>query len=250
MADLTATAGWPNIPQLETNTVALGGPEGPMNSQAAALLARTELLRSLIGSYDDFITHNANTTLTATDVGKLHTNGNNTSNITLTLPAANTVRKGSVITLMSGNKAITAQAAAGNVLSHPLLPNFTTFVVGATALNGVLNGAAVEQTFVSDGNLRWIPLGGIHALKAFFETGSNNIIKLPDGKIIQYGNSVSTDDALAVYTFHVPFPNEVYHVNISLYSKFPIIKTLSTFAFNRNNDIDGSVAFDWLAIGR
>lgn len=45
MADLTPTPGWDVVPQLETSTPALGGPGAPMNSQAQALLNRTQELR-------------------------------------------------------------------------------------------------------------------------------------------------------------------------------------------------------------
>lgn len=40
MANLTPVASWDNVPQLETTTLALGGPGGPMNSQAQAILNR------------------------------------------------------------------------------------------------------------------------------------------------------------------------------------------------------------------
>jgi len=44
MSNLTpsTTPGWDPVPELETSTLALGGPGGPMNSQAQALLDRTE----------------------------------------------------------------------------------------------------------------------------------------------------------------------------------------------------------------
>lgn len=41
MTNLTAVAGLDDVPQLETGTIALGGPGGPMNTQAQALLNRT-----------------------------------------------------------------------------------------------------------------------------------------------------------------------------------------------------------------
>lgn len=44
MANLTPTPGWDPVPQLEINTKALGGAGGPANSQAQALLDRTELI--------------------------------------------------------------------------------------------------------------------------------------------------------------------------------------------------------------
>lgn len=44
MSNLTpsTTPGWDPVPELETNTLALAGPGGPMNTQAQALLDRTE----------------------------------------------------------------------------------------------------------------------------------------------------------------------------------------------------------------
>lgn len=45
MSNLTPTPGWDDVPQFETNTPVLGGPGGPMNSQAQALLNRTESLK-------------------------------------------------------------------------------------------------------------------------------------------------------------------------------------------------------------
>jgi hypothetical protein len=40
MTKLIATPGWDDVPQLETNTIALGGPGGPLNQQAQALVNR------------------------------------------------------------------------------------------------------------------------------------------------------------------------------------------------------------------
>lgn len=45
MANLTPTASWDDVPQLDTSTPALAGPGGPMNLQAQALLNRLEFLR-------------------------------------------------------------------------------------------------------------------------------------------------------------------------------------------------------------
>lgn len=46
MTNLTPTPGWDEVPQLEKNTQALGGPGGPMNKQAQALLNRIEFTRT------------------------------------------------------------------------------------------------------------------------------------------------------------------------------------------------------------
>jgi hypothetical protein len=44
MANLTGSASWDNVPQLETTTLVLGGVGGPANSQAQSLINRTEVL--------------------------------------------------------------------------------------------------------------------------------------------------------------------------------------------------------------
>lgn len=50
MANINPPAGWNDIPQLETTTIARGGVGGPMNAQAEALAARTNLLKQQIDS--------------------------------------------------------------------------------------------------------------------------------------------------------------------------------------------------------
>lgn len=45
MPNLTPVSSFDNVPELETTTLALGGPGGPMNLQAAALLNRTQWLK-------------------------------------------------------------------------------------------------------------------------------------------------------------------------------------------------------------
>lgn len=60
MTNLTATPGWDDVPQIETTTPVLGGPGGPANAQAQALLNRLHAIRgtgsgqgtSLVGSND------------------------------------------------------------------------------------------------------------------------------------------------------------------------------------------------------
>lgn len=50
MANLTPAPSWDDVPQLEESTLALGGPTGPMNSQAKALLNRTAYLETENGA--------------------------------------------------------------------------------------------------------------------------------------------------------------------------------------------------------
>lgn len=65
MANLTPNPGWDDVTRLETTTRALGGPGGPMNSQAQALLNRSEYLK---GQFDD-LANAANSALGAALVG-------------------------------------------------------------------------------------------------------------------------------------------------------------------------------------
>lgn len=48
MTNLTPTPAFQDVPQLETNTLALAGPGNPMNSQAQALLNRTEFINDKV----------------------------------------------------------------------------------------------------------------------------------------------------------------------------------------------------------
>ena len=41
-------SGWPDVPQLSTDALILGGADGPMNAQAVAIVARLKHLDSLI----------------------------------------------------------------------------------------------------------------------------------------------------------------------------------------------------------
>ena len=50
MTNLTAVAGWDNVPQLEVDTLALGGVGSPMNTQAQALLNRMAFLQGAGGA--------------------------------------------------------------------------------------------------------------------------------------------------------------------------------------------------------
>lgn len=50
MTNLTATPGWDDVLQIEVTTPALGGPGGPANAQAQALLNRFEALRGLLST--------------------------------------------------------------------------------------------------------------------------------------------------------------------------------------------------------
>ena len=48
MTNLTAVAGWDNVPQIEITTPLLGGAGGPLNTPAQALANRTEYLRRIV----------------------------------------------------------------------------------------------------------------------------------------------------------------------------------------------------------
>jgi len=52
MANLTPTPGNDNVPRLETTTIALAGPGGPMNAQAQALLNRQEQMKADIAEFN------------------------------------------------------------------------------------------------------------------------------------------------------------------------------------------------------
>ncbi len=74
MSNLTATAAWDNVYQLETSDPVIGGPGGMDNRQAQALINRTEFLKDNNGveiRYKDKAVITTNTTIDASYIGKV-----------------------------------------------------------------------------------------------------------------------------------------------------------------------------------
>lgn len=91
MSSLTAVPGWDSVPELETSTQALGGPGAPMNTQAQALLDRTEQLNpdnlpSRGGSYSgaEIFTMKVGTTWVQGQVSDVSNYINSNLSVTLT----------------------------------------------------------------------------------------------------------------------------------------------------------------------
>lgn len=94
-----ATTWTPNVPQLETTTQALGGPGGPMNEQAQALLDRTEWLYNNLSRFSKGVTEmTGNTTLVAAGMNKAYfIDTTVTTQISVALPDGSTCEDGDAV---------------------------------------------------------------------------------------------------------------------------------------------------------
>lgn len=86
--------------------------------------------------------------------------------------------------------------------------------------------------------------------------GQNGYAKFPGGLILQWGESVSSSDALENFSFPLEFPNACYGVKINRKAesaKFAMTSsewTTTGFSIDRHEDIDGNQTFSYFAIGK
>lgn len=141
MANLNPTPGWDNIPQLEVVTPALAGAAGPMNTQAQALLNRSEQLKIDL----DTLTNNLDQVNNTADIDKPVSTATQAA-LDLKAPLANPTFTGTVsgiskVMVGLGNvdntsdlsKPVSTAAQAALNLRAPLeSPTFTGTVNGIT----------------------------------------------------------------------------------------------------------------------
>lgn len=166
MTNLTSTPGWDAVPQLETTTLALGGPGGPMNSQAQALLNRTELLKKR--SHRNAQDYNGDMVAAIADIGAakatLLVNSAVAISANLTIPANVTLQIASpgFITI-TGNSTLSINgpfvADACQVFSTPTVTKGSGVgpTLGTITNNVIFGGSATTRPVV---NPRWFGAGG------------------------------------------------------------------------------------------
>ncbi|WJK10267.1 phage tail protein [Pseudomonas fluorescens] len=172
-------------------------------------LATTEFVQRAAGSYADVFTFAGNTTLTPAAVGCMVAVGGG-STASVTLPDAETVPVGALITVLSGVTGIlTVVPKPGQML---------------TTLNSV--AGPIQLLPASTGVFRrlndtsgWILEDGDSALKysplfASSFSGSG-WAKRPDGLIEQWGSGLTDANGYVYVTFPIPFPNAVRNVSLS-----------------------------------
>ena len=118
---------------------------------------------------------------------------------------------------------------------------------GTNAISSVSPGTD-DNVLVSDGT-NWTS-ASISTIASFANSiGSSGYQKFPGGLMIQWGTFTSNTDTYQTVSFPTTFPNACYSVIVSLASFNAITFTTSSFSFDRNSDISGSVAAYWIAIG-
>lgn len=161
MANLTPTAGWDAVPQLELTTIARGGPGGSMNLQAQALLNRTEQLSADIAALGGgtalnptLVTVTASTTLnygTNIQANSVLSCNHATTPIVITLPSATTdpdMPIGfAVLILWKGVAAVSVAADSGVTINTTETLNLNKRFSMATAIKVAAN------EWCLDGNL-------------------------------------------------------------------------------------------------
>lgn len=186
-----------------------GDPKGPTPAQFDndTSVATTEFVQRALGNFQGFREPSVNTTLDASDVGKVITVNNTT--ITLTLPDADNLATGSAITICNvspkGGAIVTVQrqgqdsiwVGSGQALtSFTLAPNESVTLVRQTA------GA-------------WKQVSGQVGFGSYLaESGYQ---KLPSGLIIQWQAVVTPTLSMAntAFTFPIAFPTSCFAIAIA-----------------------------------
>ena len=130
-----------------------------------------------------------------------------------------------------------------------LLYDDNTFSQADTA-NGAVRGAtqqSIKQYVSTVGFPLTAPSGT--------SMSSSGSVSLPSGLVMKFGQATSTADGDQVFSFPSAFDNNCFCVMINRLqtgANLPLVainKTVNGFTINRNNAIDGSSAFTFLALG-
>jgi hypothetical protein len=254
MTNLTPTPGWDPVPQLETNTKVLGGPGGPANAQAQALLDRTEVIAQ--GTAPAVGTLTGAEVLSASKAGSLVSatlnaittwienkfkadfqSGSTTYAVATGTANAHVIALNPALTARTDGMVIRYKVPAANTgaltLDDGLGP---VAVVGSahSALQGgetIANGDAWVQWNSSIGGGSYVMVdstGGSLQIQAgtktnqavnygqfpFSLSGGNGYTKLPNGIIFQWGSVVCGSDGLGTLVFPIAFPNNLFIIEV------------------------------------
>lgn len=210
-------------------------------------LATTEFVQRALGNLAGYAVYNANTALTAADVGKyVYADA---ATITLTLPDATLLPAGSRLYMQaSANSKLTVTSVNGNITGpngNPMgSPNVTL-------------GPGVAAEFISWG-AGWLSVGGT-GLAALTDYGYQSF---PGGLIIQWGMGTGNASGTASITFPIKFPNVCRRVLTTPRNSSPLNATSSigavtaqgvtiytTLAPSGQPGVAQPLSFEWLAIG-
>ncbi len=138
MANLTPTPVWDAVPQLEEVTVARAGPDGPMNTQAQALLNRTE-----------YLAQNAlrMVRLRATSLTFYYpaSGGVTPSSITLTADPNGDLTHSPTFTVLSGTATLTGSGLTRTLAAADMLTDSVTIVASVGAYSDTVTITKVRD---------------------------------------------------------------------------------------------------------
>ena len=160
MSNLTASAIWDNVYQLETSDPVLGGVGGIDNQQAQNLANRTEWLKTHIGietRFSDKLVITANATITTADIGKVIV-VIASDNLTLTIDLQRNFDPFSVIkirVICVPNKCVKIIPSAGEQIDFGASQENELYLLDGEFLNLVTNstlaGSVETGRFILDG---------------------------------------------------------------------------------------------------
>lgn len=210
-------------------------------------LATTEFIQRALGSlrFQNFYT--VSTVLDAANIGALNEFSSGAA-ITCTIPASNSVPKGSGIWVMNnGTGNLTVNRSGADILEN-----------GATTLTSLTLKNGDSVFLASNGGTKWLILGGSGQLPVSPHFASsiagNGYRKLPSGDIEQWGSVVVSASANTAVTLPIAFPSAIYGVTIT-----PVlssgtggvgVNTLGLSGFNIWNGFAGALTVYWRAIGK
>jgi hypothetical protein len=174
----------------------------PNKFDASPAPATTQFVKDASGSYAFTTTYAATGDIPAADAGKLIL-ADAVTNTTLTLPAANSVGRGSSFTIMGTRAGITTTIARAG--SDGIIVN------GGASLTSITIGNGDKLTFTSNGGASWYTEGSAqlgYSNSFASSLATSGYQRLPSGLIIQWGGTLGVTNSIAI-TFPIAFPNAV-----------------------------------------
>jgi hypothetical protein len=169
-------------------------------------LATTEFVQRALGNKRGYVGLTANTSLTAAHVGHALYASSSSGAITLTLPAANSLKAGATYKIYNTgvDNVIVSRAGSDTILLGTTSNTVTSITLGA--------GDWIEITSLGTGAL-WYHSGGTAQLvrSTLFGSsiGGSGWQRLPSGLIFQWGVYSTSASNTASVTFPITFPTNV-----------------------------------------
>lgn len=236
-----------NLTQLLTALRSAGVFQTPGQFDNTTKAATTEFVQRALGNFAGFRELAVNTTLDASDCGKVITVNNAT--ITLTLPAATGLAVGAAITFCNvspqGSATVTIQRQGADSIWVSSGQGLTSFTLAPNE----------SVTLVRQTASAWKQVSGQIGFGS--SLAANGYQKLPSGLIVQWGlyTTAGTTNSAAI-SYPIAFPNNVLNVvathessvSGSIYAVATNTQTASSFKLIASGGSGGAYV-RWIAIG-